>query len=235
MIERNDLTHDTKSTLDELTQVTVSMNGDNSSLSDVPPWLYFLAGALLPTIAYYWMLRPDRTTRNDDDSQDEEDAMGIPTDGASSTWGYQHAPYKMVFLVNQGRLVSSFSIFNYCLSSSHVSCFLPTLSYPAGHVCVSSSPSSFRTQNGQGENRGPMLPCRSGLLQKGPKAMPDRLGRLGANRVCQDCHQMPHTTGNARYCRNSSFKRYSTLSGRRRWENSGMYTPAFVCMFLGHT
>lgn len=82
----------------------------NSSNSE---WIYFLAGALLPSL---WTLlsRSNNTTtttiknnndnendNDDDDTDDDEDMEGILTGGPSSKWGYQDVPYKMVLCVNQ--------------------------------------------------------------------------------------------------------------------------------------
>ncbi|GKY96522.1 hypothetical protein MPSEU_000611800 [Mayamaea pseudoterrestris] len=93
------------------------------------PWLYFAAGALLPTLAYALLLRrsnKNKTVSNhqlravskesernegnayDDDEGEEdesdeesEDEMNLATKGGpSSEWSYSHAPYKMVFCVN---------------------------------------------------------------------------------------------------------------------------------------
>jgi PTH2 family peptidyl-tRNA hydrolase len=68
--------------------------------------LYFLAGALLPTIAYAFLRGGRRGAlaereEEEDDSDDDSDNLPEATgDGPSSTWDIQHAPYKMVFCVN---------------------------------------------------------------------------------------------------------------------------------------
>jgi len=81
-------------------------------------WLYFLAGALLPTVAYFFLhgggssknskKRAGDVDNNDDgggdgdDDESDEDEMNQATKGGSSaSWGFANAPYKMVFLVNQ--------------------------------------------------------------------------------------------------------------------------------------
>lgn len=89
------------------------------------PWLYFLAGALLPTLAYYIMgpssmkkkkPKNDDSEYDDDDSANEsvdEDLFGIQTTGPSSKWGMMNAPYKVCvfvlihidfFVVNRARV-----------------------------------------------------------------------------------------------------------------------------------
>lgn len=69
-------------------------------------WLYFLAGAILPTLA--WMMTPKggRSASSESGSSgsndsDDEDMDGVAEGGPSSKWGYSDAPYKMVLCVNQ--------------------------------------------------------------------------------------------------------------------------------------
>jgi len=74
------------------------------------PWVYFLAGALLPSIAL--LLRKPTATPSrddnigvedddDDDYDDDDDMAGLSSGGPSSAWGARDAPYKMVLCVNQ--------------------------------------------------------------------------------------------------------------------------------------
>jgi peptidyl-tRNA hydrolase, PTH2 family len=92
-----------------------------SSLSSTQsPWLYFLAGTIVPTIAWLF-LSPAKTTpanassggTNDDDDDDhgddyddssDDDTGAIPTTDDLSRkpqdWGVQDAPYKMILVVN---------------------------------------------------------------------------------------------------------------------------------------
>ena len=78
--------------------------------ADVSNVMSFLAGALLPTIAWWVLLRgreqhPPRAADDDDDdeydSEEDENAPAPTGNGASSQWNISHAPYKMVFCVNQ--------------------------------------------------------------------------------------------------------------------------------------
>jgi len=72
-------------------------------------WLYFLTGALLPTLAFV-LLRPAKPTssvesddhdeNDDNDNDDDDDLADISTSGPSSQWGYSDAPYKLVLCVN---------------------------------------------------------------------------------------------------------------------------------------
>jgi peptidyl-tRNA hydrolase len=70
------------------------------------PWVYFLAGALLPSIALI-LRKPTATSSRDDfisaedDDDDDSDMEGLSSGGPSSTWGARDAPYKMVLCVNQ--------------------------------------------------------------------------------------------------------------------------------------
>lgn len=86
-------------------------------LPDFSPWHYFWAGAILPTVVFF-LLRSSgngspptrdvsRTPSKDEeeeeeDGHDDEDLISAPTNGKCSSWGYMHAPYKMVLCVNQG-------------------------------------------------------------------------------------------------------------------------------------
>mmetsp|Transcript_25186 Transcript_25186/g.35289 ORF Transcript_25186/g.35289 Transcript_25186/m.35289 type:complete len:182 (+) Transcript_25186:135-680(+) len=74
-----------------------------SDKSSTPSWIFFAAGALIPTITFFLFgnkLRPSVEIDNDDDEEDE-DMIGVAADGPSSSWGYQNAPYKMLLIVNQ--------------------------------------------------------------------------------------------------------------------------------------
>jgi PTH2 family peptidyl-tRNA hydrolase len=106
-------------------------------VSSDSPWLYFLAGALLPTLALVF-LRPTTTSsvetkkKNDeeeeedydDDEEDDEDEdlVGVTTDGPSSSWGYKHSPYKMVLCVNQGLSMGKGKIAAQCCHAA-VACY----------------------------------------------------------------------------------------------------------------
>ena len=74
--------------------------GDDSS-----PLAYFLAGALLPTLAYALLFRGKSsgseavTFDDDDDSSDDEFGADMSASPAK-TWGMKDAPYKMVLCVN---------------------------------------------------------------------------------------------------------------------------------------
>jgi peptidyl-tRNA hydrolase len=84
-----------------------------SSPTSNSQWLYFLAGALLPSLALLLLRRPQpppppvtTTSKEDDDddddsSSDDEDMDGVVEGGPSSKWGHDDAPYKLVLCVNQ--------------------------------------------------------------------------------------------------------------------------------------
>lgn len=68
-----------------------------SSLATAPTsshWLYFLAGALLPTIAYSLGSKSGNSGAKIVDD-DDEDLDGVDTTGPSSKWGLMHGPYKV--------------------------------------------------------------------------------------------------------------------------------------------
>ena len=78
-----------------------------ASKADVSNIMSFVAGALLPTIAWWVLLRGRAPAASDDDideydSEEEDENAPAPTGkGASSQWNITHAPYKMVLCVNQ--------------------------------------------------------------------------------------------------------------------------------------
>jgi PTH2 family peptidyl-tRNA hydrolase len=77
-----------------------------SSPSSNSPWLYFVSGALLPSLAFFFLRRArnDNARDHDDDDYDDDDdsLQGIEATGPSSSWNITHAPYKMVLVVNTG-------------------------------------------------------------------------------------------------------------------------------------
>jgi PTH2 family peptidyl-tRNA hydrolase len=83
----------------------------SSSAIDSSAWLHFLAGALVPTVAWFFLRRPASVTgatvdnMEDDDEfdDDDDDEDGSPETNISSSpkdWGPQDAPYKMVLCIN---------------------------------------------------------------------------------------------------------------------------------------
>jgi PTH2 family peptidyl-tRNA hydrolase len=97
-----------------------------SASSTTSPWIYFVTGALLPTIAFMFLRRHHKDLEHggdsdDDDSEDDEMA-GIVENGPSSSWGYQNAPYKMVLCVNQELQMGKGKIAAQC-SHAAVACY----------------------------------------------------------------------------------------------------------------
>lgn len=79
------------------------------STTNPAPWMYFFAGALLPSIALL-LRKPSPSSSSgdhpddhgdDDDADDDSDMEGLTSGGPSSAWGPMDAPYKMVLCVNQ--------------------------------------------------------------------------------------------------------------------------------------
>jgi PTH2 family peptidyl-tRNA hydrolase len=78
--------------------------------NETAPWMYFLAGALLPTLAWYFKPRTVVLVNNDNDEEDDESEEDFSenddpqaSQGALRTaadWTIRHAPYKMVLVVN---------------------------------------------------------------------------------------------------------------------------------------
>lgn len=84
-----------------------------SSPSTASPLAYFLAGVLVPTIAYFFLSKGgkinDGSKKIDEgdgewaesDSDDEDDiALPLNANNPSASWGIVDAPYKMVLCVN---------------------------------------------------------------------------------------------------------------------------------------
>jgi len=82
------------------------------STNNPAPWLYFLAGALLPSIALLLKKSTPPSSGKDynnnrdeddgdDDDDDDSDTAGLTSGGPSSSWGPRDAPYKMILCVNQ--------------------------------------------------------------------------------------------------------------------------------------
>lgn len=74
-----------------------------SSSETNAPWVYFLAGALLPSLAL--LLRKPQTqvckkSDNVDNDEEDSDMEGVDEGGPASKWDYRDAPYKMILCVN---------------------------------------------------------------------------------------------------------------------------------------
>mmetsp|Transcript_9795 Transcript_9795/g.23684 ORF Transcript_9795/g.23684 Transcript_9795/m.23684 type:complete len:189 (+) Transcript_9795:61-627(+) len=82
----------------------------SSSQQVMSPWLYFLLGNLLPTIAYFAYKNtspssPDNIDSGDEDSgeydESDDEYADMQSNKTSGEWGMSDAPYKMVLVVNQ--------------------------------------------------------------------------------------------------------------------------------------
>ena len=75
--------------------------------ADATNLMYFVAGALLPTLALVLLrqFRPTGQPEEYDDDDESDDGLPAPTGGgpqaSAQEWGIRHAPYKMVLCVNQ--------------------------------------------------------------------------------------------------------------------------------------
>lgn len=79
-----------------------------SQTSNNNPWLFFLSGALLPTLAYLINRKfVEQTTisqddfENSDDDEEEEDFEPLANTKTAEQWGMMDAPYKMILCVNK--------------------------------------------------------------------------------------------------------------------------------------
>mmetsp|Transcript_18333 Transcript_18333/g.27157 ORF Transcript_18333/g.27157 Transcript_18333/m.27157 type:complete len:184 (+) Transcript_18333:88-639(+) len=66
----------------------------------IEPWLYFLTGALIPTISFFLLSFKKSNKTNDNEGFEDEDLDGVLVGGPSSQWSLADAPYKMVLVVN---------------------------------------------------------------------------------------------------------------------------------------
>lgn len=59
------------------------------------PWLYFLTGALIPTIALFLLHKKTPKVHSGDERIEDEDLSGVLVGGPSSKWTIKDAPYKV--------------------------------------------------------------------------------------------------------------------------------------------
>ena len=80
---------------------------NNPSSTSTPSWLYFLSGALLPTLAFLLSRKIStnkdnkESERNYDSDEDDEDFERLTNTQTAAQWGMQDAPYKMILCVNK--------------------------------------------------------------------------------------------------------------------------------------
>jgi hypothetical protein len=80
--------------------ITMASQSLSDTMSSPSPFVYFLAGALVPSLAWI-LLRPKSKESNksekdeENDDEEDEDTAETTTDGMSSKWGYTDAPYKV--------------------------------------------------------------------------------------------------------------------------------------------
>ena len=67
-----------------------------ASTEGTSPFLYFLAGALIPSLAWFFLgSKNDESNNLAEAFDDDEDTADASTGGPSSKWGYTDAPYKV--------------------------------------------------------------------------------------------------------------------------------------------
>lgn len=83
-----------------LSKGSQSIKVDMPSTPSTDSLIYFLAGALLPAIAYF-VLAPKQEQSFDpiqgSDDEEDEDMEGVQQNGSSSKWGMMDGPYKVCF------------------------------------------------------------------------------------------------------------------------------------------
>ena len=96
------------------------------------PWIYFVSGALLPTIAFLILRR--RITKHENEMQnydleneddDDFEPLEIKT---SQNWGMSDAPYKMILCVNKGLKMGNGKIAAQCCHAA-VGCYKSALKH----------------------------------------------------------------------------------------------------------
>ena len=96
------------------------------------PFVCFVAGALLPTLAYLFLFRTREAQRygelsgndkDEEEDEDDEDLRDMPSPSATaSKWGYTDAPYKMVLCVNTSLTMGKGKIAAQCCHAA-VGCY----------------------------------------------------------------------------------------------------------------
>ena len=64
-------------------------------------WLYFLSGALVPTLAFLFLRKAESHQVHNEDDDEDEDMIGVKATGPSSSWNILHAPYKVSLFYKQ--------------------------------------------------------------------------------------------------------------------------------------
>ena len=93
----------------------------NSIAANQQPWIYFLSGILVTTLAYSFIGKKSRDA-DDFDDDDDSDFERVQDDGPSSKWGMMDAPYKMVLCVNMELSMGKGKIAAQC-SHAAVGCY----------------------------------------------------------------------------------------------------------------
>ena len=112
-----------------------------SESQSTSPWLYFLSGSLLPTIAYFLLQRSQPKEEEDGEDEDEyysdsdegdEDFAKALSSQSAKDWGMKDAPYKMVLVINMELKMGKGKIAAQCGHAS-VGCYKRALKLcPAG-------------------------------------------------------------------------------------------------------
>ena len=89
------------------------LNTSSNSWSNSQPWIYFLSGALVPSIAYFFLWKYNQKGSNadetdddasEDDTETDSELFGVSNSGPSSKWNISDAPYKVSLLCYTGKM-----------------------------------------------------------------------------------------------------------------------------------
>lgn len=136
-----------------------------ASLSEAPStshWLYFVAGALLPTIAYSLRKSGKKSTNNRNDADKDEDLDGVETTGPSSQWGLMQGPYKVSIVL----LISFLTMLLLHVHSQNDDLTFTGLflSLDSATRHIDAIDCEYRVKHGKGKDCSTMLSCGSWLL-----------------------------------------------------------------------
>jgi len=165
----------------------------------IEPWLYFLTGALIPTISFFLLSFKKSNKTNDNEGFEDEDLDGVLVGGPSSQWSLADAPYKVSDL---------FGLLNTDRTKKQKT---NSIFFSDGSCC------KYNLKDGKGENCCPSRSRSSCMLQTIIETMSFRSCGLGTDRLCKDSGQMRLGAGNGKHSGCSSGTRFALLLGRGCW------------------
>jgi hypothetical protein len=172
----------------------MSITSSSNSWSNSQPWIYFLSGALLPSIAYFFLWKYNQKGSNDDEKDDDtseddtetdSELFGVSNSGPSSKWNIADAPYKVRCLSYTGKMHQFGEFLLTLCQINHSEIIL--------HELSDDTPCEYGTKYGQGKDCCSGGTCCCGVLQTSSKTMSGGFSRMGTDGLCQNCSQVSNT------------------------------------------